>query len=131
MKTLVDPSHALAQGLAAIRQQYQVPPDFPPAVLAAAEAAAADFLRALGITLDSEHLRATPGRMARAWAEMLTPRPFELTTFPNEEDYDELGSSQLSGAPPATQPSQRPRRTRRPPPRHTPGTDALGKRRSK
>ncbi len=58
--------------------------------LTAAEAAAADFLRALGITLDSEHLRATPGRMARAWAEMLTPRPFELTTFPNEEDYDEL-----------------------------------------
>nr|CAB3492832.1 unnamed protein product [Digitaria exilis] len=43
-------------------------------------------------------------------------------------DYDELGSSQLSGAPPATQPSQRPTRTRRPPPRHTPGTDALRKR---
>ena len=58
--------------------------------LAAAEAAAADFLRALGITVDSEHLRATPGRMARAWAEMLTPRPFEMTTFPNEEGYDEL-----------------------------------------
>ena len=58
--------------------------------LAAAEAAAADFLRALGISLDSEHLRATPGRMARAWAEMLTPRPFEMTTFPNEEGYDEL-----------------------------------------
>jgi GTP cyclohydrolase IA len=58
--------------------------------LAAAETAAADFLRALGISLDSEHLRATPGRMARAWAEMLTPRPFEMTTFPNEEGYDEL-----------------------------------------
>ena len=58
--------------------------------LAAAEAAAADFLQALGITVDSEHLRATPGRMARAWAEMLTPRPFEMTTFPNEEGYDEL-----------------------------------------
>jgi GTP cyclohydrolase I len=28
--------------------------------------------------------------MARAWAEMLTPRPFEMTTFPNEEGYDEL-----------------------------------------
>lgn len=58
--------------------------------LIAAEAAAADFLKALGMRHDSEHLRATPGRMARAWAEMLTPRPFNLTTFPNDEGYDEL-----------------------------------------
>ncbi|MGM7666160.1 GTP cyclohydrolase I [Microbacterium sp. A93] len=58
--------------------------------LAQAELAAGDFLRALGMSLDSEHLMETPGRMARAWAEMLTPRPFELTTFPNEEGYDEL-----------------------------------------
>src|SRR5699024_9934741 len=35
-------------------------------------------------------LRATPMRMARAWAEMLTPRPFDLTTFANDEGYDEL-----------------------------------------
>ena len=28
--------------------------------------------------------------MARAYAEMLTPRSFELTTFPNDEEYDEL-----------------------------------------
>lgn len=55
-----------------------------------AEAAAADFLRALGLDLDSENVRDTPARMARAWAEMLTPRPFELTTFPNDEGYDEL-----------------------------------------
>ncbi len=40
MKALVDPSNALAIGLAAIRKQYQVPDDFPPEVLAAAEAAA-------------------------------------------------------------------------------------------
>ena len=58
--------------------------------LARASLAAQDFLQALGVSLESEHLRATPGRMARAWAEMLTPRPFELTTFPNEEGYDEL-----------------------------------------
>ena len=58
--------------------------------LAAAEAAAAQFLQALGIRLDSEHMQATPGRMARAWAQMLTPRPFAMTTFPNEEGYDEL-----------------------------------------
>ncbi|CAM03960.1 GTP cyclohydrolase I [Saccharopolyspora erythraea NRRL 2338] len=58
--------------------------------LAAAEKAAADMLRALGISTDSESLRGTPGRMARAYAELFSPRPFDLTTFPNEEGYDEL-----------------------------------------
>ena len=28
--------------------------------------------------------------MARAYAEMLSPRSFDLTTFPNDEGYDEL-----------------------------------------
>ncbi|WP_458248651.1 GTP cyclohydrolase I FolE [Streptomyces sp. MAI_2237] len=58
--------------------------------LAAAEQAAAQFLRALGISTDSESLRGTPGRMARAYAELFSPRPFDLTTFPNDEGYDEL-----------------------------------------
>jgi GTP cyclohydrolase I len=58
--------------------------------LVAAERAAADLLTALGIDLSGESLRETPGRMARAYAEMLTPRPFRLTTFPNDEGYDEL-----------------------------------------
>jgi GTP cyclohydrolase IA len=58
--------------------------------LAAAENAAAAFLRALGVSLDSESLQGTPGRMARAYAELFTPRPFDLTTFPNDEGYDEL-----------------------------------------
>ena len=58
--------------------------------LAAAERAAGDLLRALGIDTDTESLRATPGRMARAYAELFTPRPFDLTTFPNDEGYDEL-----------------------------------------
>jgi GTP cyclohydrolase I len=58
--------------------------------LGAAERAAADFLRALGIPLDSESLQGTPGRMARAYAELFTPAPFNLTTFPNDEGYDEL-----------------------------------------
>jgi GTP cyclohydrolase I len=58
--------------------------------LDAAERAAADFLRALGIPLDSESLQGTPGRMARAYAELFTPAPFNLTTFPNDEGYDEL-----------------------------------------
>jgi GTP cyclohydrolase IA len=58
--------------------------------LAAAERAAAQFLRALGIDPASESLQGTPGRMARAYAELFTPRAFNLTTFPNDEGYDEL-----------------------------------------
>lgn len=58
--------------------------------LAAAEKAAADFLHALGISTDSESMSGTPGRMARAYAELFSPRSFDLTTFPNEEGYDEL-----------------------------------------
>ncbi|MER6617996.1 GTP cyclohydrolase I [Streptomyces xantholiticus] len=58
--------------------------------LAAAELAAGQFLQALGISTDSESLRGTPGRMARAYAELFSPRPFDLTTFPNDEGYDEL-----------------------------------------
>ncbi|WP_370944795.1 GTP cyclohydrolase I FolE [Amycolatopsis sp. cg5] len=58
--------------------------------LAAAELAAAAFLQALGISTESESLQGTPRRMAKAYAELFTPRPFDLTTFPNEEGYDEL-----------------------------------------
>ncbi|MEU5950478.1 GTP cyclohydrolase I FolE [Micromonospora sp. NPDC047465] len=58
--------------------------------LAAAEQAAAAFLAALGVDLDADGLADTPGRMARAYAELLTPREFRLTTFDNDEGYDEL-----------------------------------------
>jgi GTP cyclohydrolase I len=58
--------------------------------LDAAERAAADFLAALGIDHDREGLRETPGRMARAYAELLDAQPLQLTTFPNDEGYDEL-----------------------------------------
>lgn len=40
MKTLIDPDHALADGLATLRTEYQVAPDFPPAVIAEATDAA-------------------------------------------------------------------------------------------
>ena len=39
MKTLIDRNRALATGLSAIRAEFQVPEDFPPEVMAAAEAA--------------------------------------------------------------------------------------------
>jgi GTP cyclohydrolase IA len=58
--------------------------------LVAAEQAASAFLVALGVDLDSESLAATPARMARAYAELFSPRPFDLTTFPNDAGYDEL-----------------------------------------
>ena len=58
--------------------------------LAAAERAARELLRALGQDTHSESMQATPARMARAYAELFTPAPFELTTFPNDEGYDEL-----------------------------------------
>ena len=58
--------------------------------LVAAERAAADLLEALGLDIDDESIRDTPRRMAHAYAELLTPREFQLTTFANDEGYEEL-----------------------------------------
>jgi GTP cyclohydrolase IA len=58
--------------------------------LPAAEQAVADLLRALGKDPSSTHLADTPRRVASAYAEMLTGRQFDLTTFPNDEGYNEL-----------------------------------------
>jgi GTP cyclohydrolase IA len=56
----------------------------------AARRAAKDLLRALGADPDAPGLADTPRRMAEAYAELLTPIPFEPTTFPNADGYDEL-----------------------------------------
>jgi GTP cyclohydrolase I len=58
--------------------------------VAAAERAVADLLVALGQDPDDPHTKDTPRRVAAAYEELLTPRAFNLTTFPNDEDYDEL-----------------------------------------
>jgi GTP cyclohydrolase I len=55
-----------------------------------AEQAVRDLLKSFGADPDSEHLRDTPRRVAAAYADFLTPRPFRLTTFPNDEGYDQL-----------------------------------------
>ncbi len=55
-----------------------------------AERGARQLLAGLGVDTQLEGIQDTPGRMARAFAEMLTPRSFDLTTFPNDEGYDEL-----------------------------------------
>ncbi|HMH47730.1 MAG TPA: GTP cyclohydrolase I [Solirubrobacteraceae bacterium] len=56
----------------------------------AVQRAARDLLAALGVDLQTEGLRETRRRMAAAYAQLLTPEPFSLTTFPNGEGYDEL-----------------------------------------
>jgi GTP cyclohydrolase I len=56
----------------------------------AAQQAAENLLRALGADLTNEGVRDTPRRMVAAYAEPLTPQPFNATTFPNDEGYDEL-----------------------------------------
>jgi GTP cyclohydrolase I len=58
--------------------------------LAAARRAIADLLTALGRDPTDPHLAETPSRVADAYAELLTPPAFDLTTFPNDEGYDEL-----------------------------------------
>jgi GTP cyclohydrolase I len=56
----------------------------------AAAQAVRDLLVALGHDPISEHLQETPGRVARAFQELLTPAHFDPTCFPNDEGYDEL-----------------------------------------
>jgi GTP cyclohydrolase IA len=55
-----------------------------------AVAAVAELLTALGRDIRSPHLAETPRRVADALIELLTPRPFLATTFPNDDGYDEL-----------------------------------------
>jgi GTP cyclohydrolase I len=56
----------------------------------AAARAVADLLVALGRDPADGHLADTPRRVADAYLELLSPPPFNLTTFPNDEGYDEL-----------------------------------------
>ncbi|MGH2714405.1 MAG: GTP cyclohydrolase I FolE [Thermoleophilaceae bacterium] len=57
---------------------------------AAVQRAARDLLRAVGADVDADTLEETPRRVADAYAELLTPQPFRVTTFPNDDGYDEL-----------------------------------------
>lgn len=58
--------------------------------LGRAARAVADLLDALGVEPDQPDTARTPMRVARAYAELLKPEPFEATTFANDENYDEL-----------------------------------------
>jgi GTP cyclohydrolase I len=57
---------------------------------AKAETAAKQLLEALGIDLSAADLHDTPRRIAAMYEELLTPKPFNPTTFPNDDGYDEL-----------------------------------------
>jgi GTP cyclohydrolase I len=67
-----------------------VPSNGRPVDLHAAQRAAHDLLAALGVDVRAERVRDTPHRMARMYAELLTPAPFTPTSFPNDGGYDEL-----------------------------------------
>ena len=58
--------------------------------VARATRAVEELLSALGQDVTSPGLERTPERVARSLQEMLTPLPFEVTKFPNDEGYDEL-----------------------------------------
>jgi GTP cyclohydrolase I len=71
-------------------RRLEAVPEAPGVDVPAAERAARDLLLALGADLDGESLRETPRRVAAAFGELLTPQPFAVTTFANDEGYDEL-----------------------------------------
>ena len=73
-----------------VRWRPRVTRPRPEADVAAAEQAAAQLLTALGLDLSDDNLAETPRRMAHALVEMTNGADFELTTFPNDDDYDEL-----------------------------------------
>ena len=56
----------------------------------AARRAVRDLLTALGQDTDDTELAETPRRVVAAFEELLTPAPFRMTTFANDEGYDEL-----------------------------------------
>lgn len=70
--------------------QVRIVHDPPEVDLVAAARAVGQFLKALGLSTHSETMADTPLRMARAYADLLSPTAFDLTTFPNDESYDEL-----------------------------------------
>jgi GTP cyclohydrolase I len=72
------------------RRLHVVGPEGSAVDLTRAAAAVADLLQYLGVDTSAPGLVDTPERVARAYAEFLTPEPFEATTFPNTDNYGEL-----------------------------------------
>jgi GTP cyclohydrolase I len=86
-----DPLTARQEGVARPdRALHLLPAPDNPIDLDKATRAVADLLDALGVDRTTDGLAATPARVARAYAEMLSPEPFRVTSFANDEGYDEL-----------------------------------------
>lgn len=79
-----------ASGLSVLPWRPTIIHSPPPVDVAAAEKAATDLLVALGLPVDGDDMADTPRRMVQAYAELLTVEPFDFTTFPNSQQYDEL-----------------------------------------
>ncbi len=52
--------------------------------------AAETLLSILGVNGDSEHTLRTAQRMVASFRDLVTPKSFEATTFPNEEQHSDL-----------------------------------------
>ena len=83
-------AHLMLQEPSAPGPDLRVVAASPAIDLDRAERAVADLLAALGQDPSGEELADTPRRVAASYAELLTPAPFTLTSFPNQEGYDEL-----------------------------------------
>jgi len=80
----------MSEALHAVPSRPRVTHVRPAPDLIVAEEAAETFMRALGVPVDDPDLRDTPGRLARAYAELLRVPEYDFTTFANTEGYDEL-----------------------------------------
>jgi len=80
----------MSEALHAVPSRPRVTHVRPAPDLVVAEEAAETFMRALGVPVDDPDLRDTPGRLARAYAELLRVPEYDFTTFANTEGYDEL-----------------------------------------
>ncbi|MEW1863296.1 GTP cyclohydrolase I FolE [Streptomyces sp. NPDC088194] len=74
----------------AVRDAAEFTSPLPPIDVHAARDAVRRLLAAVGADPANEELQETPRRVAQALQEFLTPRPFLVTTFPNDQGYDEL-----------------------------------------
>ena len=91
MATAAQPSTMARAPSDGTRPKLHVVADGEPGIdVPRAERAVAELLAALGRDPSSGDLAETPRRVAASYAELLTPPAFTLTTFPNDEGYDEL-----------------------------------------
>ncbi len=83
-------SASTAESLNGHRDRLFMVKDRPPIDRTRAEHAVSELFEALGVDLTAPDLHDTPRRVAEMYEELLTPMPFNPTTFPNEDGYDEL-----------------------------------------